>query len=469
MKRGIWLGILVPMIAMAQLPHPIPSLSEKKDDNKEIGSLSLEKSIKFAVEAASSVIKATGESDITAQQLMQGYLQFLPNLAATGVYNKVRGNSLLYQATPTYVDTNNHGATYAISTTLNIFNGLADTAGLKAALNRRDAADLTLKRAKQQIALDVAQSFLQVILDQQLVRIAKKNLVASQDREKLLTEQTRVGVRNLADLFRQQAQTSADEAFMATTENKQRTDELQLLQKLRLDTSVNYRLVEPKLDEEAKGDRYDNEDQLVKIALQNRVDLTASKEKAKAASWDVTSARASYFPRLDLGASMAGMGRILDEQYVAGADVVTPFGDQRTIEDQLQHEIVYTVGITLTWNIFDRWSTRVNTERARVAATNARVDSEDYQRQVIAETRQAWGDYRTVLQQLESSKKGLQAAQKAYEVVQGRYQVGSASFVDLTTAQAALVQAEASRAQAVIAFALQTRTMETTLGTFNVD
>jgi outer membrane protein len=111
----------------------------------------------------------------------------------------------------------------------------------------------------------------------------------------------------------------------------------------------------------------------------------------------------------------------------------------------------------------------VSTERARVNATNAHVDADDFQRQVIAEIRQAWGDYRTVLQQLESSKKGLQAAQKAYEVVEGRYQVGSASFVDLTTAQAALVQAEASRAQALIAFALQTRTMETTLGTSVVE
>ena len=66
-------------------------------------------------------------------------------------------------------------------------------------------------------------------------------------------------------------------------------------------------------------------------------------------------------------------------------------------------------------------------------------------------------------------KKDFRPSQKAYEVVQGRYQVGSASFVDLTTSQAALVQAEAARAQAVIAFALQTRTVETTLGTVTVE
>ena len=59
-----------------------------------------------------------------------------------------------------------------------------------------------------------------------------------------------------------------------------------------------------------------------------------------------------------------------------------------------------------------------------------------------------------------SSKKGTEAAQKAYEVTQGRYEVGSSNFVDLITAQAALVQAESSRAQALIGFLLQTKTVD---------
>lgn len=467
MTRGLILTLLIPMLATAQLSHPIPSLSEKKGD-KEVGQLSLEKSIAFAIEAASSVIKSRGDSEISAEQLLQNYFQFLPNLTASGTYSKVHGNTYFYTAQPTIVDTFNHGATYTIGTSINIFNGLADMAGLKSALNRREAADLNLKRAKQQIALDVAQRFLQVVLDQQIVRIAKKNLVSSQEREKLLSEQTRVGVRNLADLFRQQAQTSSDESYLVNAENKERTDELQLLVLLRLDPSTNYRLVEPKLEEEAKGNRYDNEDQLVKMALENRADLVASKDTAKAAAWDVTSARSGFFPRLDFGVSMTGMGRNLDSQSFGGTTVSDPAG-LGDWSDQLRHQIVYTYALTLSWNIWDRGLTRVATERARVNATNARVDAEDFEHRVVSEIRQAWGDYRTIIQQLESSKKGLQAAQKAYEVMQGRYQVGSASFVDLTTAQAALVQAEAARAQALIAFALQTRAIETTLGTVKVE
>jgi outer membrane protein len=102
--------------------------------------------------------------------------------------------------------------------------------------------------------------------------------------------------------------------------------------------------------------------------------------------------------------------------------------------------------------------------RARADADNAEIDAVDRQKQIMAEVRQAFGDYRSALQQLETTRTGLIAAKKAFEVVQGRYEVGSASFVDLITAQSALIQAESSRAQALISFALQTRTMNNVLG-----
>ena len=456
------------------LAHPVPSLSEARD-GKDLNYLNLDDSIKLAVQTATVVKKSEGDNEITGAQLIQGYAQFLPNLVATANYGRAQGSSYLTTAAPTYVDTNNHGGGYQVLATLNIFNGFSDIAGLRSAIARREATDLNLKRAKQLIALDVAQSFLQVILDQEIVKIAEKNLLSSQDRERLLEEQTKVGVRNLADLFRQQAQTSSDETFLSNSQNKERGDTLLLLRKLRLDANQNYKMTPPEFEaklnptlltrlESTQTDvLFGDERALVETAIGNRTDLKASDDIVKAARSDVTQAKAGYFPKLDFGLGLSAAGRILDRQTVNGGDVVP--ASQPELGSQLGKERSFSIGLTLTWSIFDRWMTVTNVERAAVNASNARLDYEDRQNQIVAEIRQAYGDYRGVQQQLESTKKGYLAAQKAFEVMQGRYQVGSATFVDLSTSQAALVQAEASRAQAVIAFALQTRTMQTALGT----
>ena len=132
---------------------------------------------------------------------------------------------------------------------------------------------------------------------------------------------------------------------------------------------------------------------------------------------------------------------------VNGANVTPPV--QSDLAYQLSSQIDYTVTINLSWTLFDRLLTHQNVVRAKTVADNARIDAQDRRNQVEGEVRQAYGDYKTVTQQLRTSKRGLEAAQKAYEVMEGRYEVGSASFVDLLTVQAALVQAEGARAQAL--------------------
>jgi len=454
----------IPHPPASALRHPIPSIYGPDPFGREPTQLTLETSIQRAVRFATATLKARNEDQVTGLQLLQGYGQFLPTLSVSGSFSFQSGRLFSTVAAPTSITTENFGPSYQITSTLNIFNGLADIASLRAALADKTYTELSLKRARQQVALDVAQSYLQVILDRQIVKIANKNLASSQARQNLLEEQTRVGVRNLSDLFRQQAQTSEAESYVINSNNKERSDTLLLLRKLRFNLDRNYLLEEPQLERTSvENPKYSDEAQLLKLAMENRADFGAAQKLAESALWSVITTSSSYYPRLDLGLNLLSNARVLSNQIINGMDQVPAFQD--SMLSQLGSQISYTVGLTLSWSIFDHWSTRASVARARKTADNLEIDAVDRQKQLMAEVRQAFGDYRTALQQLDTTQYGLIAAEKAYEVVKGRYEVGSASFVDLITAQATLVQAEAARAQAVIAFALQTRTMENALGT----
>ena len=430
-------------------------------------SLTLEDSVQFALGYTTVVLKAARDRELAATQVLQSYLQFLPSVGVQANYTRAQGTTYFTSAQPSHVNGRSYGENVSISASLNVFNGLADLAQWNAAAERRAGAERTLTRAKQSISLDVAQSYLQVVLDQKMIKIAQKNLRASKDREVLLTEQTAVGSRNKSDLFRQQAQTSADESFLISAENKAVTDEIQLLKKLRLRPDAKYVYREPTLEGElVKGapadDRVD-ESRAIEAAVRQRVDLQGAHLNAEAARHDVTTARAAYYPRLDLGASYLTSSRHLDYQLVNNNDF-TP-ANQAGLGNQLRENGSTLYGLTLTWNIFDRWTTGLAVERAQVGAAKARWDEEDYRRTVVGEVRQALNDYRRTVQQLDTSRRGLTAAQKAFEVSAGRYEVGSLSYVDLALAQTALVQAEATRAQAVIGFEMAKRSIDFAVGT----
>ena len=172
-------------------PVELPDLTLDKDGGIR---LTLEKSIAIAIRGSASVLKAENDVKVSGAQLLQGYAQFLPNLGVQGNYGYSSGTSFYAQSAPTLVTGSGSAAGYTVSTDLNLFNGLADIANLKSSILKKDASDLTLERAKEQIALDIAQSFLQVVLDNKIVDIARKNLQQSQARERLLDEQTKVGL-----------------------------------------------------------------------------------------------------------------------------------------------------------------------------------------------------------------------------------------------------------------------------------
>lgn len=444
-------------------PIELPDLTQP---GSQPTTLTLGESIGRAIRAATSVLKAENAVSISGSTLLQAYGQFLPNLTVQANYAYQNGTTYYTTGAPTTVTGSNTGAGYVVGTDLNLFNGLSDFAGLKSSLLRKESAELTLERARQAIALDITQSYLQIVLDNELVSFSRKNLEQSRAREDLLREQTRVGARNLADLYRQEAQASSDESLLLVAENRARTDQITFLQKLRADVSRHYKFLDPALPDEKPDERFGDEAALLRKGLVLRADLKASENNAYAAHWDIRTGFSGYLPKFDILASATSGGHYLYDQTVNGGSVVP--ATQAPVLSQLGSQLEYSVGLYLTWTVFDRLASNENLVKAQAAADNADIDAEDFRNQVEADVRQAYGNYQTSLQQLRASKKGLISAEKAYEVIEGRYEVGSATFIDLITAQATLLQAESTRAQALVDFILQGRSLEFATGEMRI-
>ncbi len=221
--------------------------------------LTLPQCIQTAIKQATAVLKAKNNAEVTGTQLVQAYLQFLPNLEASANYGYQTGREYYTQSIPTFVQTTNRNGLYQLSSTLNIFNGFSDLGGLRSSSRKKQASDLSLYRAKQQIAFDITQAYLQVYLDRQIVKIDTSNLQASKQQEQLIDAQTQVGSRSLADLYRQQAATSADELSLINARAQTRNDFIALLQRLRVDLLTPYYIAAVSLDTPTTAAPYGDE------------------------------------------------------------------------------------------------------------------------------------------------------------------------------------------------------------------
>src|ERR1700761_320799 len=149
--------------------------------------LTLQDCVNMAIERSTAVLKGNNNVAYAGTQVLAAYGQYLPNLIAGAGYNYDRGNNFYSSAGPELINENRSQFNYQLTSSINIFSGYYNYSNWKAAKLNKDISNLTVELAKQQIELDITQSYLQVILDRKIVGLDSNNLATSLKREDQLT------------------------------------------------------------------------------------------------------------------------------------------------------------------------------------------------------------------------------------------------------------------------------------------
>lgn len=424
--------------------------------------LSLQECINIGLEKSTAVLKGNNNVAFAGAQVLAAYGQYLPNLAAGAGYNFNKGNNFFSSSGATLIDEARSQFNYQLTSSVNIFSGYYNYSNWKAAKLNEKMSDYTLERAKQQIALDIAQSYLQVILDKQIAELDSNNLQISLKREDQLNVLTNVGRKAKTDLYQQQAQTSNDKLVYISAKNRLQNDKILLFQKLRIDSTDNYDIVDIPIDDAANATEYGNRDKLLQQALDERVDLKSAKLNTEYALWNIKKYKSGYLPSVNFTLGVYNNGAYFHDLAINGNEAMPP--SQENIPTQLYKYTYGVAALNATWNIFDRYYTKSAVTTAKLNAENAKIDLQDAQIGILANVKQAYNDYVNAVQKMETVDVGLTAAQQAYEAINGRYKEGASDFITEANAQLVLLQAQQNKAQASVNMMLQKKIIDFYVG-----
>ncbi|TLU82746.1 MAG: TolC family protein [Chlorobium sp.] len=431
--------------------------------------LSLSDCISIALEKATSAKKAEYNLKLQGADVLRSYGNFLPKISVSAAYSPYVLNRTYTQynyGDIARIKTESESIDLTLTTSLNLFNGFRDFAALQSALNRQDAARFSLSRALQSIAYDVTQSYFQVLLNRELLDIARENLLSSKDQLTLTDRQFQIGLKSITDLNQQQADTAESALNVIKSETRLQRSMLELIRRLQIDPQTKISL-EPAPDEikvpvSSKLDI----DSLAPLALERRNDLKSRYSEANAAKWQIIQARASWLPRLDLIFSVTTGGTGFIRQSInSGPETEYAFPP---LSDQLGNSIGYSVALNLSWTLFDGFQTRYNVEAAKINHINQRLDYQDLKNNILIDLRQAAGDYNAAFTEIETAKVRLKAAESAFAGIKRKYELGAAGFVELSTARAALFNARSGLSQANFNLLLQKNIVDFTTGNLSV-
>ena len=142
----------------------------------------------------------------------------------------------------------------------------------------------------------VASDFLNLITQQEQVRVQQENLVAQEQELTQLEAFTKAGTRAIGDLYQQQAAVAATRLAVANARHATELANVDLIQDLLLDPEGDYTFVPPTPRDTTKPTPDFCLDSLITVALAQRADVQAQRFRVEAAKREILVAEGGRFP-----------------------------------------------------------------------------------------------------------------------------------------------------------------------------
>lgn len=340
-----------------------------------------------------------------------------------------------------------------------IFNGLSGINTVRQASNQLDAQFAQVTRSSQDIINLITTQFLQVLLDQELLKIARENLELQKKQLEQVNAQVELGSRSPVDGYNQQALVSTAEFQVVQAEFTLTNDRTTLLQTLMVDPTENIVVEEPSWDVNAIAIDNQTLEQLLDVSQAYRSDLKQAKYTEQASLFGMRATVGNFLPSLNAQYNLASA-----YNQVRGDSVIRDFNNQFLSDNRSQ-----SFGVSLNIPIFTGFRNRYSYIQSKVTYQNNKLLTKNREILVKGDVVRAYENFESIKKGYSVSLTGLEASQMAYSLEKERYDLGVTSFVDMANANRTYVQAQANMAQAKYRFLFQKVALDYALGTLKFE
>ncbi len=421
MKKNSW----IPLVLLFAF-----NLSSSAQDKK----WTLEECVKYAVDHNIS-IKLTALDTESALIDKKGALgNFLPSLNASASHswniglNQNITTGLLQNQTTQFTSLNG-------SVGVDIYKGLQNQNTMRRAKLSLIAAQYQLTKMQEDVALNVANAFLQVLFNKENLKVQHQQMDINEKQLARTQELVNAGTIPRGDLFDIKATLATNNQNIIAAENTLLISKLSLAQLLQLDDFTKFDITDDTAAQDENNILAEDVNVIYNKAKEERTGLKIAQVNLEVAEKNVAIARGAYQPTVQ--------GFYNFNTRVAYADVpardasgnFTGTQSAPPFFDQFSDNKGQSYGLQLSIPIFNGFSAKNNVARSKVNLEKSRIaleqESLDLQRNVYT----AFTDAKGALKSYESAVSALEAREQSYDYAKEKFDVGLMNSFDLNQSQ----------------------------------
>ena len=417
----------------------------------------LEECIQYALSHNIDLKQREQEQKSREVELHSSRFSWLPDLNANIGQNFDFGRSP--SKTGVIVDQNSSNSSVAVSLSMPVFDGLRIPNDIAAKKLDLKAAVESLNKAKEDLAVNIASYYLQVLYNKEVERIAELQVSLSREQVTKTEALVKNGKVPLSQLYDIKAQLANDEVSLTEAQGNVRLALLDLTQSLELERDgANFDIVIPETDD-AVGKYMGSilpPDHIYDHAVTFKPQIKQQEYLLESQKKMLKVAQSGYYPKLNFGASYSN-GYY---HYSGDGDYTNlPFGDQ------LQANARKTIGFSLSIPLFNRFQTRNSVRAARIGIINQQLTMENTKKALYKEIQQAYYNATAAQEKYLASEKSVLASREAYTYAENRYSAGKSTVFEYNEAKTQYARSLSEQAQAKYEFIFRTKILDFYNGT----
>jgi outer membrane protein len=433
-------------LTLIALTASLHSFSQEKWD--------LRKCVDYALQNNISVKQADVQARLSKLLADQSKLTRLPNANAS-ISTTYQHGLNINPTTNVFENVDISGGNLGFQSSYTIFNWFARKNNIEANAITAKADELNIERTRNDLALSVANAFLQVMLRREQANVSRVQLQQSQEQLRNTRKFVEAGSQPELNAIQLEAQVERDSATYIQALASAEQGIINLKAFMNFDFASQFDIVYPAVENIPVDNILDLQPQAVyELALLNQPQQKVTALRIESSQKLVGAARGSMYPTLSASGSLNTRfaNNVYDyrSQTILGptsayaldnANKYPVYAYQNTIigidkvsfGNQLNRYFGQAVGLNLSVPLFNAHQARTQWERAKINVRQTQLQDDQEKQTLRSNVFISYQDAFSALQKYNSSKKSVAVSEKALEYAQKRYDVGLLGTLDLIT------------------------------------
>ncbi len=413
---------------------------------------SLDDCVEYATQHNLEIKDLQYTKDANQETYKQSYRNLLPSIEASSNYNIRYGRSV-DPNNNSIVNTDFFSNTYALSASIDLFQGFQKQNSIKASKFLYKAANHEMQHQKYLLAFRVMGAFYDIQFMEGLLLISQQQEEVSQKNYDLVNRQVELGQKAKADLYDAEAALLSDQLLVTQSTNNLIAARLKLMQEMNLQdpTAIAITPLEDKKTIESEMNMVKNRDSIFVLAKEFIPIIKAQELRTKAAKKQVAVARGDLYPSLSL---FAGYQTGYFETNINDMGEVIPF------RNQIKDNAAQFVGVSLNVPISNGWSNRSRVKQQKVEFLRAKNNLDIQKQELFQLIQQLVQDGEALKTEYQQSSQKMKAQDLTFAVAQKRYEKGLINAIELNQSKNLLANAQNENLQVQLRLKINESTLD---------